>query len=256
MVKVQQIKSLGYYVATLPREVRDAYRSKAALGELGVSIKRLFRREGYKRGLRRWHFFGDKSLDFHPHLNILVDGGLVPPEKLERLRRGLARILGVSVDRINLHYQFYTKPAQIVHKVKYVTRATFLDWRWDEDLARELVGFRNTRTWGKWDDESAWSLADLESSGDAESCEEVRRIESLEKGVCPHCQTKITWGGDPVRMGPIRSGVGWDPIGGGYYQAREYAPVCRDLTEDELAAWAWVVENVVARRYAGTVDQN
>ncbi len=43
-------------------------------------VRRLFH-----RGLRRWHWFGDKDQDDHPHLNYLVEGvyesaGVAPVE--------------------------------------------------------------------------------------------------------------------------------------------------------------------------------
>lgn len=60
-------------------------------------------------------------------------------------------------------YHYFESVSEKVYALRYVTRATFLDWRWDEATARELHGFRNQLWWGSklWEQEPVWSLDDL-----------------------------------------------------------------------------------------------
>ena len=220
--KLQQCREVGYMVVTVPPEKREDYRSKQTLAKLGKAVKRLLCRNGIERGVRRWHFFGDVEGDqvpeYHPHLNALVDHGYIEPERLERIKRGLATILGVSVDRVNLHYEYTSEVPLILHWIKYVTRATFLDWRWDEGLARELLGFRNATPWGKWNGEKVWDVPARPESSDSESCAEVRQIADLEENRCPFDGSPIVWKGYVLRdklTHPTERK--WYKLGGGYW---------------------------------------
>jgi hypothetical protein len=86
---VNQYNSLGYLVFTFPKEVRFLFLDKAILSDFRYQLKRKLIREGFKKGLMRWHWFGDCSScngygcfycnetgagkEFHPHLNIFID---------------------------------------------------------------------------------------------------------------------------------------------------------------------------------------
>lgn len=210
--RVVQAVSMVYLVLTVPPEIRGRYRTKASLGKLGTAAKRMMQRQGFKRGLRRWHWFGEQRgqelREYHPHLNLLVDGRWLPKEQLAALRESWARILGVDVSRVNLKARFCDTPRKILHRVKYITRATFLDWRWDEELARELVGFRNSSTWGRWDEPPAWDLPASE-----EGWRSGYRVAMLEHGVCPEDGSAIVWGGIVRRVGAPT----WRHLGAGYW---------------------------------------
>jgi len=168
---------------------------------------------------------GQEAPQYHPHLNCLVDHGYLEERKLEAIRGGLARILKVSVDRVNLHYEYSDEVPQILHWIKYVLRATFLDYTWDEKLARELVGFRNAAPWGKWLGEDGEHLPGVWSvpEGPAgEECHETRQAADLEASRCPYCKTKITWSGfitqDRLRhKGERLAEFAWHRIGGAYW---------------------------------------
>ncbi len=227
--KIQQCRTVGYMVATVPPEEREDYRTKKALGAFGTAFTRLLKRNGIERGVRRWHFFGEQegteAPEFHPHINALVDEGYIEPERLESIRRGLARILGVSVDRVNLHYEYSSEIPQILHWVKYVTRATFLDWRWDEGLARELVGFHNATPWGSWLDEDGNHLPpvwEIPAAPEGENCEDLRQVVALEQSRCPFDGTPIVWKGvikrDKLTHPTERR---WYRIGAGYWTKGE-----------------------------------
>lgn len=234
--KAQQIDSMGYWVFTIPEPLRCKYRRKAALSRLGHQVQELLKSYGYDRGLRRWHYFGDpprKSTTvqksglstrrggfecsgdvqcpgaprWHPHLNCLVDGGAVCRQTLRALRRDYSRLLGVKLAIADYHY--LKTPGGKYHALKYVARATFLDWRWDPEMAGEIKGFRNTVSWGRgrWKGAPVWSLADLSSTGSAagddnggepaagENDDDLRAVASLERGICPECGQPIHWSG-------------------------------------------------------------
>lgn len=203
--KVQQCRQLGYFVFTIPEELRSKYRARYwdadrnrwvhPLSDLGHDIQELLKSFGYSRGLRRWHWFGDKSTKFHPHLNVLVDGAFMPAARLEAVKRAYASLLGAGV--VDVNYRYRRSPGEMVHTLKYVCRATFRDYQWDAELALELRGFRNMVVWGrgKWDDEPSWSLDELK--GEAEAAVEgidVEAINSLVDKVCPVCGEAVVWG--------------------------------------------------------------
>ncbi len=215
--KAQQMGGVGYWTFTIPQELRAKYRTKEALTELGHKVQELLKFYGYPRGLRRWHYFGDRSRDWHPHLNCLVDGGLLGGKSLRIIRREYSRLLGVKLAIAEYHY-FESVPEKI-HALRYVTRATFLDWRWDPAMARELHGFRNQLWWGskEWSREPVWSLDDLSGEREAGGSDiDTRAVASLESGECPRCGLPIDWGRFmPASMLPE---LGGRKLGSGYWE--------------------------------------
>lgn len=215
--KAQQFDGVGYWTFTIPLELRGKYRTREALGKLGHQVVALLKSYGYSRGLRRWHFFGDKSDIYNPHLNCLVDSGFMGGEALRSLRREYSRILGVKLAIAEYHY-FDSVPEK-VHALKYVTRATFLDWRWSADMAKELRGFRNQLWWGSklWKQEPVWSLDDLPEEQEADmSDSQAKVVASLESGICPYDGLLIEW----ERFLPISvlPELGGRSLGAGYWQ--------------------------------------
>ncbi len=215
--KAQQFDGVGYWTFTLPVELRAKYRTKEALGDLGHRIQELLKSYGFSRGLRRWHFFGDRSNRWHPHLNCLVDGGFLGGKALRSLRREYSRLVGAKLAIADYHY--LDSPGEKVHALTYVTRATFLDWRWDEAMARELRGFRNQLWWGskQWDREPVWSLDDLSGEWEAElSDSQAKAVASLESGECPYDGLPIDW----ERFLPISvlPELGGRELGAGYWE--------------------------------------
>lgn len=216
--RARQLGSMGYFVFTVPPEVRDRYRTRGALGRLGKSVKRMLQGQGFSRGLRRWHPFGEplghgKAPQYHPHLNVLVEAGHLSSDLLDEVKASWGRILGVPRNRVNVRYRYYTTAAQMAHKVKYVTRATFLDWRWDPELAKEWVGFRNSSAWGSWEGEPVWeSVGQDDGSGFA--------VWMLEQNRCPIDGTRVRWlyaeGKRSVLFQHMRH------LGAGYYSSGDY----------------------------------
>jgi len=85
--------SLGYLVFTFPKEVRFLFLDKKILADYRYQLRRKLQRDGYTKGLARWHFFGDcphcnasgcyqcnntgAGKDFNPHLNVFIDQGYI-----------------------------------------------------------------------------------------------------------------------------------------------------------------------------------
>ncbi|MBA7652519.1 hypothetical protein ES703_60354 [subsurface metagenome] len=226
--KTTQIESLGYFVFTIPEALRAEYRTKKALADLGHWVQELLKSYGYSRGLRRWHFFGDKSTKWNPHLNIIVDGHYINEGKLNVIKAAYASLLGADLADVN--YQYRRSPGKMVHTLKYVTRATFLDYHWDPDMALELHGFRNQLWWGSklWNDEPAWSLDDLEGPTREDIGElDARAVESLESGNCPECGLPITWS-KPVVIA-VLGALERRSLGAGYWALETGRPPPPDL---------------------------
>jgi hypothetical protein len=196
-------------------------------------VQELLKSHGYSRGLRRWHFFGDKSKKWHPHLNVLVDGTFIAPDKLAKIKADYARLL--NTDIVDVNYRYHRTPGTMVHSLKYVTRATFKDWAWEPDIALEIRGFRNMVPWGghdRWNDEPEWDLGDLDSGSENEvEGMDIKAVDSLSRGICPVCGKPVKWGEAlPFRLLEIID----DRIdfGAGYWRLPDVIPREKWLTEN------------------------
>jgi hypothetical protein len=196
--KVRQLKAVGNLVIEWPVSYRPGLRTKKAWRDaVDVAAEVLFGkhtrrgREGgyFERGLEDWHWFNDERPGyradvFNPHMNFILDyPGALEPEELASLKDDLREALGCR-DLI-VHYGFATTPGQIMHLVRYNTRATFLNREWDDRLAAELYDFRQSRSWGKWNDEPVWELAQAEAEG--ENIGGLDAVSKLQEHVCPDC---------------------------------------------------------------------
>lgn len=217
--KAQQMATMGYFVFTIPEHTRYLYRTKKKLslltkkliaGDTKLHMPGLLKSMGFERGLCRWHWFGDESETFNPHLNVIVEAGHLPKSKLAEIKRAWAGILGV--DMADVHYSYTRQPGKMFHILKYVTRATFHVLQWDEYLAAHIYNFRNMRAWGKWDDLPVWECTEKEK---------LAGVSELESGVCPECGTPISWAGKPLLMAFLKvwAGAGMaKPLGAGYWR--------------------------------------
>lgn len=194
--KAQEMNSLRYLVITVPESVRPKFMHTEVLRGFRVAVKRKLKRMGNERGLMRYHFFGDcpacdgagcrtckgtgAGTKFHPHLNILMEGGFMSPADFKLFRTELNAFLvryfksltGKVVNPV-FHLQYAVTPEDKAHKVKYVTRSTFRIF--DHAAARVLKGFRSSQVWGQWPDH-------------CKSEYNPREAEVLEHGNCPCCK--------------------------------------------------------------------
>ena len=217
--KAQQISSMGYFVFTIPMHTRELYRTKKKLGLLTkkltagdtkLHIVGVLKSMGFDHGLCRWHWFGDKSEKYNPHLNVIVEAGFLPEAQLDAIKAAWAGILGVEM--ADVFYEYTDEPGKMMHIVQYATRATFHKLEWDGWLAAHIWNFRNMRAWGSWDGQPVWAI---------QGKEKLAGIMQLEAGICPICKTAIRWRGKPLPMPYLRA---WGdagmalPLGAGYWQ--------------------------------------
>jgi hypothetical protein len=134
---------VGYMIVTCPEELREAWKDKKTLNQVVKYIRRMLEREGFKYGLYRWHFAGDKGRRWYPHLNILIPWGYMEPEKLERIKTLIYRRLGVKV----VYYTYIKNVKKLRHVARYIARPTWL--LQDEVKPEDFKNFRKMGIWGK-----------------------------------------------------------------------------------------------------------
>lgn len=205
--KVLQIKEMGYIVIEFPEVYRKLGRrgldpesetdrfwcySKKDLRETTNSVIKVLagkrtahkRRVGgyFKRGLLRWHWFGDKIIGkYNPHMNILVDSGYMKEKELNKLKDSLRNEL--NCPDLIVNYSYADEPAKKYHLVKYITRSTFHDRNWDQYMSQEIYNFRNQRWWGEWTDDNVWDM----TPGVDTLANDTIRVMELHDGICPCC---------------------------------------------------------------------
>jgi len=190
--KIRQFQTMRYLVLTIPEKIRYKYRSRETLKQLGHEAQEMMIEQGFKRGLRRWHWFGDRSHKWNPHLNIMVEGSYLKKDKVVAIKTEWANILGVEVVDVNISYK--RLPGDMAGSLHYITRATFLDYDWDIDMALELRNFRNMVVWGRdWKQESKWEPAKVERTNDQGEQLDVVSIEKLINHECPICHSRMVW---------------------------------------------------------------
>ena len=152
-------------------------------GELTYIINRLVTNFAKCYG---FHIKPYHSIKINQHMNAGVVGGYMETDQLEEIKAKLREAL--NCPDLIVHYGYFEEPAQIYHKLKYITRATFRNYDWNPYMANQLFNFRNSRWWGKWEDPPAWVL-DKNVEDDAES---LHAAELIGRGICPEC-------GDPLK---------------------------------------------------------
>jgi hypothetical protein len=152
---------LGYFVFTVPLQIRESLKSKSKLQRAGRFIRNLLKHHGFDVGVSRWHFFGSGEIkeseeidlgEYHPHLNALCVGRWLYEKELkfikESWRRYLEVLSGQSIDTVVVNYSYTRDKARWWHRAVYITRATFKSLEGNEKLGEALYGFRNIVFWG------------------------------------------------------------------------------------------------------------
>jgi len=212
--RLMQICPMSYIVITFPLEVRSMMRDPQVLALMGKKVRRLLRRRGRRKVYTRWHFFGEHGEKYHPHLNVLCDGDYLPPEQLAELkdsirRKLLKRSIANSIGKdLEINYSYVRTPRRIMHRVKYVTKASFTDINWDEPLAHALYGFHNGCFAGTWNDPPRWKLTGTDKKFNA--------LLPLAEGKHPQSGKPIVWSKEPIPWVLVLMEEPVD-IGGGYY---------------------------------------
>lgn len=234
--KIMQMKNCGYMVVTIPDQVRDHFKNKKLLSEFRTYFKRKLQREGFDRGLSRYHWAGDceackgkgaetgclfcdctgASREWKPHLNFLIEGKFIPKEDLERWRTDLGLYFKKrfpdafkgSDPMGNIYYNYGTTPGYKIHKLKYVTRAT---WRFGDryhygDILDVIKGFRCSSSWGKFE------KTDLKRKSP---------LVHFVNNTCPCCKEPIKWGGIKRMNDFIFGSFNLFHVEGGYYRVQK-----------------------------------
>ncbi|MBA7626268.1 hypothetical protein ES703_33713 [subsurface metagenome] len=182
---------MAYLVVTFPLEVRVIMNDPKLLTILAKKLRQLLRKQGYRKVYTRWHFFGEHGEKYHPHLNVLCDGGWLSPEELARLKDLIRRkLLKRSIARrikkdLVIHYDFTQDAKRKMHWVKYVTKASFTDRGWDEQLASRLKGFHNGCFAGTWNDPPKWRLTGTDKK--------FNTLLKVKQGIHPISGKPIVW---------------------------------------------------------------
>ncbi|MBA7538959.1 hypothetical protein ES705_31237 [subsurface metagenome] len=219
--RLMQISPMGYDDITFPLEVREQMRDPKVLAAIAKKVRRLYRRLGYRKVYTRWHFFGKYGEKYHPHLNVLYDARWLDKPELEhfkdQIRRALlprARAKAIRKDLV-INHQADNDPKQMMHWIKYVTKASFRERYWDEPLAEALYGFHNGCFAGHWDDPPAWRLTGTDKK--------YNPLLKIAQGLHPVSEKPITWSRKPL---PWVLALMENPvdIGGGYYTLPSIRP--------------------------------
>lgn len=190
---------LGYVVFTIPPRLRHFFMSKENLAELhrrgAKCVEEVMGADGSCTVV---HLFGDRSDEFHPHINVIFPKwgeGYISDSQLKELRRRWREILqdwfGVPIDEReeNAHYSYARVEGQMIHRVKYVSRSVINPERFlrlDDSLKLLIVeglkGFRNVRYHGRLSDRNWRSY--LQEMG--------VNVPTKAKGItCPICEEKL-----------------------------------------------------------------
>jgi len=136
---------IGYLVITFPIEKREELKEKQNLKKTEKYIIGLLKREikGII-GITRWHWAGDKSKKWHPHLNILFTAGYIEEKRLERIKKLIEKKLKSKV----IYYKYSEKIKKVLHWWRYITRPTFL--LQSEVNFEKIRGLKNVVYFGNW----------------------------------------------------------------------------------------------------------
>lgn len=196
LTRLLQIDPMGYIDITFLEEIRCLMRNPDTLAALAKRLRRLLRRLGYRKVYNRWHFFGDTPGKYHPHLNVLCDGGYLEPEQLAVLKDAIRRALlprsmasQYGKDLV-VHYDYTQDAKRKMNWIRYVTRPTFLEREWDDQLASMLYGFHNGCFAGTWNDPPKWRLTGSDKKFNA--------LARLAEGRHPASGEPIVWDKKPL----------------------------------------------------------
>ncbi len=189
--KAQQIMPMGYWVVRPPNKYQYLYRTKKQRSAFTTRVSQALQAIGYSRGIILKHDFGEKSDIYAFHPNVLVDSGYKAPEVLDVEKRQLRRLiyprwmLREYGDTLDIWYEYRQTRGEIMHTLKYCTKATFLDYQWDPSLADSLYRERYVVSWGNWKQPEKWQLSRHDRY--------LESLVSLEQKKCPQCGEPLKW---------------------------------------------------------------
>jgi hypothetical protein len=187
--------SVGYFVITTPMWLRERLKDKKERYKFRRYIERLLKREGFKKGVSRWHFAGDSSTKWYPHLNVLIPASYIDDKRLERIKKLLKRRYGIE----DIFYEYIKDLPRLNFVIEYVSRPTF---NLQNEVEYECI--RGTRKFNLWGDfkvsklkneskeEFVAYIRELMLNGYFESKNDVM-VYALLSGRCANCYEKLSW---------------------------------------------------------------
>ncbi|GAI60657.1 unnamed protein product [marine sediment metagenome] len=182
---------MGYDVITFPQEVRIFMKSPAVLAVKAKQARRAYRKWGYQKVFDRWHYFGKNGEKYHPHLNVLYDGGYLSEEQFAKKkdlirRKLLPRSIAKRIKKdLVIHSDYTQDPKLKMRWISYVMKASFIEKSWDRPLADALKGFHNGCFAGFWNDAPKWKLTGTDKKFNA--------LLNVTKGFHPVSGKPIVW---------------------------------------------------------------
>jgi len=179
--------SIGYMVITVPPAIRQWMLNRENLASFRRYVIEFFKRQGYDKGVRVWHWSGEDGKTWHPHLNLLFSEKFISKRKLKGWRElftaWLEQKSGISIPgkTVVINYQYSNKSGKQRHWLRYVVRATLR--RYNPVICAVIKGNHNKGTWGKWSKKK-----------------QQNDIAMLEQGRCPHpkCGGMLSWSFEPL----------------------------------------------------------
>ena len=137
---------IQYIIVTIPPEIRKFYRNHKALNDFRTYWRRKLKLEGRRYGITRFHWCGKDGYYWHPHINILTDGGFIPKEELREWREELGRWFKMYhklnyTPVSNIRTSYTRDSTKIKFWLRYITRAT--QTVFNKDNEKVIHGFRN-----------------------------------------------------------------------------------------------------------------
>ena len=186
---LKKYEKMGYWVITSPKKDKEEWKSIERIKEVEKYIKRLFKRElkGIS-GVMRWHWGGDKSREFYPHLNVLISYGYIEKEKLNRIKELIKKKFGIMV----CDYGYTRSKRVVAHWWYYISRPTFL---LQNEISYDVIkNKKNVIYFGKEKNEEKMNTEDFwRVAKELNLKDEEREIYFLLNNRCPKCGEKIRW---------------------------------------------------------------
>lgn len=213
--------SIGYMVITLPKEFWK--KDRVFLKEFRRYVIRKLKRMGYGIGKCRYHFAGDKSGVYSPHLNILMAAAWIPANRLKQLKSDIAAWLGYAGPQVVIEYKYSMNLPKVLHWVKYVCRPTLMLIKDDQERISVwwavMSHFVNDVEWRNT--KKAIPKAVLHDTVDFDGIKQQLTVDDyklfcLFVGSCPYCRQKLKWRYIRERDSPFKDVVFVNFLGADY----------------------------------------
>jgi hypothetical protein len=133
--------SVGHLVITSPLELRAVWQNKDELRKAANTMVDFLKGEGFKKGFYNWHFAGEQSRRFYPHLHIVIPSGYIGSKRLGRIRNFVRDLWGIKV----FYYGYIREYDKLEHLVRSILKPTL-----DKQDEVSVDEWRDFQSWGFW----------------------------------------------------------------------------------------------------------